>query len=147
MVSKVVVDAVSATLQKICCAFKAVVVVVRPQTRGHWIRLGYATICFLCTDIAVVPHAREKTSGSGIRLRRVTAVPPTSSTKHSSSITGDHSKQDQILLGTKGKYRVFPVYRRSYLLWPPVIVENHTATIALLLHHAILHAYVRTVLV
>ena len=37
------------------------------------------------------------------------------------SITGDHSKQDQILLVKIGKYIGFCLYRRSYLLWSPVI--------------------------
>ena len=36
-------------------------------------------------------------------------------------ITGDHSKQDQILLVKIDKYIGFCVYRRSYLLSPPVI--------------------------
>ena len=36
-------------------------------------------------------------------------------------LPGDHSKQDQIMFVKIGKYTVFHVYRRSYLLWSPVI--------------------------
>ena len=36
-------------------------------------------------------------------------------------ITGDHSKLDQILFVKTTKYKGFCVYRRSYLLWSPVI--------------------------
>ena len=38
------------------------------------------------------------------------------------TITGDHSKQDQILLVKIVKYTVFSVCLRSYLLWSPVIL-------------------------
>ena len=38
------------------------------------------------------------------------------------AITGDHSKQDQMLLVKIDKYIGFSVYCRSYLLWSPVIV-------------------------
>ena len=38
------------------------------------------------------------------------------------SITGAHSKLDQILLLKIGKYIGFSVYHRFYLLWPPIIV-------------------------
>ena len=37
-------------------------------------------------------------------------------------ITGGHSKLDPILLVKIGKYIGFCVYRRSYLLWSPVIM-------------------------
>ena len=37
------------------------------------------------------------------------------------STTRGHNKQDQILLVKIAKYIVFCVYRRSYLLWSPVI--------------------------
>ena len=36
-------------------------------------------------------------------------------------ITGGHSKQDQIMSVKIGKYIGGCVYRRSYLLWSPVI--------------------------
>ena len=39
------------------------------------------------------------------------------------NITGNHRKQDQILLVKVGKYIGFCEYRRSYLLCPPVIVS------------------------
>ena len=37
------------------------------------------------------------------------------------NITGGHNKYDQILCVKIGKYVDFCVYRRSYLLWSPVI--------------------------
>ena len=37
--------------------------------------------------------------------------------------TGDHSKQDQMLLVKIAKYIGFCLYRRSYFLWSPVIVQ------------------------
>ena len=40
---------------------------------------------------------------------------------YSSSITGDHSKYDQKSLVKLSKYIGFCMYRRSYLLWSPVI--------------------------
>ena len=39
-------------------------------------------------------------------------------------ITGDHCKQDHILFVKIGTCIVFCVYRRSYLLWSPVIDIN-----------------------
>ena len=42
---------------------------------------------YYCTDIAVVPRTKEKTSGSGIRLRDGAAVSSASSTYSYSSIT------------------------------------------------------------
>ena len=36
------------------------------------------------------------------------------------TITGDHSKQDEILLVKIAKYIGFRLYRRSYLIWSPV---------------------------
>ena len=48
------------------------------------------------------------------------------------TITGDHSKWNQILLVKIGKYVGFSVYRRSYLLWFPVI----GVCLELILHHA-----------
>ena len=38
------------------------------------------------------------------------------------TITGGQNKEDQILLAKIGKYIDFCVYRRSYLLWPPVLI-------------------------
>ena len=35
------------------------------------------------------------------------------------TITGDHSKEDHILLDKRGKYIGVCVYRWSYILWPP----------------------------
>ena len=48
---------------------------------------------YYCTDIDVAPHTRDKTRGSGIRLRYVTVVSPTSSTTYSfnSSNSTEHS--------------------------------------------------------
>ena len=40
------------------------------------------------------------------------------------TITGDHSKQDQILLVKKAEYIGFCVYRRSYLIWSRVLVQR-----------------------
>ena len=40
-------------------------------------------------------------------------------------MTGNHSKQDQMCSVKIGKYIGFWVYRRSYLLWSPVIVPKH----------------------
>ena len=45
-----------------------------------------------------------------------TIAPPT--------ITGDHSKQGQMLSAKIAKYIVFGVFHRSYLLWPPVIAAQ-----------------------
>ena len=42
------------------------------------------------------------------------------------TLTGDHSKQDQILLVKTGEHIDFCVYRRSYSLWPPVIYTWYT---------------------
>ena len=38
-------------------------------------------------------------------------------------ITGDHSKEGQILVGRRGKYTRFCIYRQSCSLWPPVIAN------------------------
>ena len=40
------------------------------------------------------------------------------------TITGGHSKQDQILLVNIGKYTGFCMCLRSYLIWPPVITTR-----------------------
>ena len=41
----------------------------------------------------------------------------------STTITGDHSKWNQILLVNKAKYISLCMYRRSYLVWSPVILD------------------------
>ena len=38
------------------------------------------------------------------------------------SITGEHNKWDQLFIVNIVKYASFCVYRRSYLIWPLVIV-------------------------
>ena len=42
----------------------------------------------------------------------------------SNNIAGGHSKKDQLLLVKIAKYIGFCAYRRSYLLWSPVIVPS-----------------------
>ena len=60
-------------------------------------------------------------------VKQLETVPMTAAKKilrySSTTITGNHSKQDQILLVKIAKYVGFCVRRRSYLIWPPVIVK------------------------
>ena len=44
------------------------------------------------------------------------------------TITGDHSKYDQMLFGKIGEYVGFSIHRRSYLIWPPVISLSLNST-------------------
>ena len=53
---------------------------------------------YCCTDIAVVPHTREKTCGTGIRLRFVSAVSSTSSMTYSYSSTTRQQQTASLLL-------------------------------------------------
>ena len=48
------------------------------------------------------------------------------------TITGNHTKQDQILLVKISKHipgRFLCVYRRSYLIWPPVILIRYVPAV------------------
>ena len=46
------------------------------------------------------------------------------------TIAGVHSKKDKILLVKIAKYIGFCVYRRSYLIWPPVVLLNSNAYVS-----------------